>query len=209
MCLTVAHLDLGAADVLLDTTEGLLVLRLDLAPAEQRRAARRILDAAGVEQTGHGVTCRCGEPLPVPGCDERSLRRVAARTFAVSTAVAVAATALAFNPSTAAADDPFGVPTWAATVERLDLECRYHETTARCTSSHLGPVRVVVDDTTAIADTEYTLESGADTMYVCRFHTTAARNEWVAQHPGDAEPLAERGALHTPIAMLDHAGSMS
>lgn len=210
MCLTIAHHELGAADVLLDHAEGLLVLRPTLTPGEQVDAARRILDAAGVEQVGQGVTCRCGEPLNMPGCDGPTVRRFAARSFAATAAAGlIAAGVVGVNTTSAAADDVFEVPAWSETVDRLGLECHYGERSARCTSRALGPVHVSVVPAPLPGVTEYRLESAADTMYVCRFPTVEARDAWVADHTEDAEPIGERGALHEPIALLGHTGPMS
>lgn len=211
VCLTVAHVDLGAADVLLDYAEGLLVLRPALTPAEQVTAARRVLEAAGVEQAGHGVTCPCGAPVTMPGCDEHTLRRHKVRGLAATGAAGliVAGVFGLGSAAPAAAVDPFETASWHAVVDELGLECTYAADTAECTSRALGPVHVTVERDAPLADLEYTLDNAGDDLYLCRFHTTAQRDAWVAQHPDDAEAVAELGALHAPIAMLGHTGPMS
>lgn len=105
MCLTIAHIDLGAADVLLDPAEGLLVLRPALTPGERLKAARRILRAAGVAQPGTGVTCRCGDPLPVTGCDEPTVRRQHVWSLAIPAAMCLAVGLMALDTSAATADE--------------------------------------------------------------------------------------------------------
>ena len=66
MCLTVDHFNLGpAADGLLDTQMGVMLLRPSLAPVAKLEVARRLLAEAGVKQPRDRLVCICGKPLAI------------------------------------------------------------------------------------------------------------------------------------------------
>jgi hypothetical protein len=67
VCLVIARINLGPADALSDMSRGVVVVAPHLGAGDAERAARMVLDAAGVEQQpGTGAWCRCGKPLPIP-----------------------------------------------------------------------------------------------------------------------------------------------